>query len=160
MFLQQGSVWSFEEGMVLRLMELIDLRYQNGPCKPEGIELVEGFEDTEFACRCCGKYWIHPDVLRGLATFRRIIHRPVIITSAYRCPAHNRAVGGAKNSFHTMGRAVDLYVSKLTAADLAKLAETVEVFRNGGIGIYTPEQFIHVDDGPKRRWRRINGTYS
>ena len=33
---------------------------------------------------------------------------PVIITSGYRCPALNRAVGGVANSRHLTGRAADI----------------------------------------------------
>lgn len=141
------------------MWDLLTLRYNQGPQKPTGVELVPGFTDHEFACKCCGLYWADPVMLGGLATLRRILNKPVIITSAYRCPAHNKEVGGAVNSLHTKGKAVDIYIKGVTAADMAKMAETVEVFRNGGIGIYTPEQFIHVDTGPKRRWRRINGAY-
>ena len=135
------------------------LRYNQGPQAPTGIELVPGFMDNEFVCRCCGKYLADPAMLKGLTAFRLILNKPVIITSAYRCPKHNREVGGASKSYHLYGKAVDIYIKGVTAVDLAKMAETVEVFRNGGIGTYTPEEFIHVDTGPKRRWKRVNGVY-
>ena len=141
------------------MWDLLTLRYNQGPQAPTGIELVPGFTDNEFVCKCCGKYWADPVMLGGLATIRRILNKPVIITSAYRCPKHNKEVGGATNSLHLRGKAVDIYIKGVTAADMAKMAETVEVFRNGGIGTYTPEEFIHVDTGPKRRWKRVNGVY-
>lgn len=34
--------------------------------------------------------------------------RPLTIVSGYRTPAHNRAVGGARNSQHLYGRAADI----------------------------------------------------
>lgn len=34
-------------------------------------------------------------------------HVPILISSGYRCPALNKAVGGAKQSAHVAGRAVD-----------------------------------------------------
>ena len=37
---------------------------------------------------------------------------PVIVTSGYRCPALNKAVGGVGNSQHMMGQAADLVCSK------------------------------------------------
>ncbi len=33
---------------------------------------------------------------------------PIKINSAFRCQALNKAVGGAQNSYHTKGRAVDI----------------------------------------------------
>lgn len=40
---------------------------------------------------------------------RDILGMPIRVTSGYRCPALNRAVNGAKNSYHMYGRAVDLH---------------------------------------------------
>lgn len=34
--------------------------------------------------------------------------KPIYISSGYRCPELNKAVGGAPNSFHTMGWACDI----------------------------------------------------
>ena len=34
--------------------------------------------------------------------------QPIIISSGYRCPALNKAVGGAKRSYHLQGRAADI----------------------------------------------------
>lgn len=39
---------------------------------------------------------------------RRAYGKPVLVTSGYRCPALNAAVGGSKTSQHLAGRAVDL----------------------------------------------------
>ena len=33
---------------------------------------------------------------------------PIIVTSGYRCPALNRAIGGASGSQHTKGEAADI----------------------------------------------------
>lgn len=38
--------------------------------------------------------------------------RPIIVSSGYRCPRLNRAVGGAVNSQHTTGEAADIYVTR------------------------------------------------
>lgn len=45
-----------------------------------------------------------------LEQVRAIFHKPVIITSGYRCPELNVAVGGAKDSAHMYGRAADFNV--------------------------------------------------
>ena len=41
---------------------------------------------------------------------RAIFNRPIIITSGYRSPALNEAVGGVKNSAHVAGRAADFII--------------------------------------------------
>lgn len=46
--------------------------------------------------------------------------RPLIITSAYRNPRVNKAVGGVPNSAHTDGYAADFYVPNMTHLRLAQ----------------------------------------
>ena len=45
--------------------------------------------------------------------------RPIHVSSGYRCPRLNKAVGGAVTSQHTTGEAADIYVSR--ARELAEL---------------------------------------
>lgn len=52
---------------------------------------------------------------------RRILSRPLLITSGYRCSRLNSAVGGAKKSYHTRYRAVDIAVNPSEAAALEPL---------------------------------------
>ncbi len=46
----------------------------------------------------------------ALEAYRQVWGRPIIITSGYRTPAHNRQVGGAGRSFHMQGLAADIEV--------------------------------------------------
>ena len=46
--------------------------------------------------------------IEQLDELRRLYGRPIIITSGYRCPALNKAVGGKPNSQHVKGQAVDI----------------------------------------------------
>ena len=43
-----------------------------------------------------------------LEPLRDHFHQPIHINSGFRCQALNKAVGGAANSYHTKGRAVDI----------------------------------------------------
>ena len=52
--------------------------------------------------------WIERDLLDGLENIRREYGAPMTITSGYRCPERNEGVGGAWNSPHQFGRAVDV----------------------------------------------------
>lgn len=51
---------------------------------------------------------------------------PIIVTSGYRCPALNKAVGGAKNSQHMTGQAVDIRTVKDTRAENKKLFDLIQ----------------------------------
>lgn len=113
------------------------------------------FDESEFLCKCgCGGGHgrIHPHLILGLQMLRDLLGKPVVVTSAFRCPAHNAKVGGVPNSYHTQGFAADIYVLGLTPYELAGQAARVPMFLNGGIGIYPKRGFIHVDVGLKRRW--------
>lgn len=53
-----------------------------------------------------------------LQPIRDKLKKPMIITSGYRCPALNRAVGGVTNSQHTKGQAVDFHVNGMTIKEV------------------------------------------
>ena len=76
------------------------------------------------------------------------------ITSAYRDPAYNAKVGGAKGSAHMSGDAIDFSVDGL---DDAQKADVVGWWRKQGakgLGYYPRSDSVHVDlrDGPNRAW--------
>lgn len=67
------------------------------------------------------------------------------VTSAYRSPQYNRAVGGKSKSFHMFNMACDIKfhgISTYHAASVARQLRTQGYFK-GGIGRYSA--FIHVD---------------
>ncbi|MDR1020422.1 MAG: peptidase M15 [Synergistaceae bacterium] len=66
------------------------------------------FNLREFECRCCGCVKLSGKLILMLEEFRSALGRPVVITSGYRCPRHNAAVGGARRSLHLTGRAADM----------------------------------------------------
>lgn len=75
------------------------------------------------------------------------------VISAYRTPNYNTAVGGAPNSLHMKGRALDLApVASGRASDLAKKAWALWTSQGQrwGLGVYP--KFVHVDTGPGRTW--------
>lgn len=46
--------------------------------------------------------------IEQLDELRRLYANPIFITSGYRCPALNKAVGGKPNSQHVKGQAADI----------------------------------------------------
>jgi uncharacterized protein YcbK (DUF882 family) len=84
---------------------------------------------------------------------RHGVHRPLEILSAYRTPATNRRVGGARASLHTKGRAVDYRIPGLRPQALARM---LRGFRVGGVGAYRrsgSSGWVHADTGDPRDWR-------
>lgn len=67
------------------------------------------------------------DNLKGLVTavlepVRERLGKPIMVNSGFRCPVHNRAVGGATGSQHVKGEAADVRFqdSRFKVQDLAK----------------------------------------
>ena len=71
------------------------------------------FKKAEFKCPCgkCNGYGdgIASSLLVTLQNLRDK-YGTVKITSGYRCPSHNKEVGGSTNSKHTKGQAADFYL--------------------------------------------------
>ncbi|OEZ92209.1 peptidase M15 [Janthinobacterium sp. HH107] len=56
-----------------------------------------------------------------LEQVRALVGAPIAISSGYRSPALNKAVGGAASSAHVLGLAADISTAKLTPKALALL---------------------------------------
>ena len=112
------------------------------------------FSDAELTCHCCWTYpekGMDPNLLNVIDSIRESVGKPVQISCAYRCPAHNAEVGGVPNSQHVQGCAADVIVPEgMTVDSLAELAEQVGA---EGIGRYYDQGFVHVDTrGYTARW--------
>lgn len=81
--------------------------------------------------------------------------QPFQVISGYRCPETNntlrltRGGGVAKRSLHMDGRAIDVRLPGVPLADLRDAALSLGA---GGVGYYPGQQFVHLDNGPVRRW--------
>lgn len=81
-------------------------------------------------------------------------NRPITVNSWYRTPAYNKQVGGAKNSAHMRGHAVDFTVAGMTPKQVqAALRRAIATGKLdiGGLGCYAT--FTHVDGGKRREWQ-------
>jgi len=87
------------------------------------IRVSPNFKLREFQCRCCGTVKLSPKLLMMLELMRSAWCGPLVITSGYRCPAHNKAVGGASRSLHLQGMAADISASERDQARLREIAE-------------------------------------
>jgi len=104
------------------------------------------FSELELACRHCGANECKKSLVDALEAFRTLSGKPVIVTSAYRCPQHNAEAGGAGRSEHVEGLAADIRVEGMTATQMEALARKVPAIR--GIGRNDHQEYIHVDVRP------------
>lgn len=89
-------------------------------------------------------------VAQLLEEVRALVGRPLIVSSGYRSPAVNKAVGGATNSAHVLGLAADIICSGISSRTLAILIQ------DSGIGfdqLIWEGTWVHLglrDGGPRR----------
>jgi uncharacterized protein YcbK (DUF882 family) len=112
----------------------------------ESKQLSAHFKASEFNCHCCGK--LHPDgmnkhLIELLEEIRVKINKPITIMSGYRCPKHNKEVGGAEHSQHVEGTAADIKVKGMDADDVQHWLVLNFNDKIGGIGCY--KTFTHID---------------
>lgn len=103
-------------------------------------------------------------IVECLQPLRDKLKKPIRITSGYRCKILNSAVGGAVNSEHLSGRAVDMAVNGMTATQLfnfivnsgIKFTQLIEEHSNG-------HTWVHISYNKKNlkceKLKYINGIY-
>lgn len=114
--------------------------------------LSTNFKVREFACTDgSDPIFVDSELVGVLQKIRAHFGKPVTITSAYRTPGRNKAVGGETYSQHLYGRAADVKVKGVSPQKVAAYAETL-LKNTGGIGTYST--FCHIDvRSSKARWR-------
>ena len=107
------------------------------------------FKPIELRSKSDNKLMVDPASMDKLEALRVKLDEPILLTSAYRSPAHNEKVGGAKNSMHLKAKAFDCQMKNHNPADFVKAAMEVGFT---GFGFYEKSGFIHIDTGPARTW--------
>lgn len=122
-------------------------------------DLSVHFYRREFVCHCCGTFQQDPTLLEALEQLRTLASAPVVVLCGYRCPEHNRRVGGKPDSQHLLGKAADIRIAGIDLQAMYEFALRVPQFAAGGIGVYDRD-FLHVDvRGHLARWAQVNGKY-
>ena len=121
-------------------------------------QLSKNFSAGEFMCKCgkyCTTFKVDDDLVTKLQKLRDKLGKPIRINSGYRCPTHNKNVGGASASYHTKGMAADIRVDSVTVVALSKAAESVG-FK--GVIQYPKSNFVHVDTRTARYFAIDHGN--
>lgn len=115
-------------------------------------KLSTNFKVKEFACTDgTDPIFIDSELVTVLQNIRTHFGKAVTITSAYRTPTKNKAVGGTAYSQHLYGKAADIKIKGVAPGTVAAYAEKL-LPNKGGIGTYNT--FTHIDvRSTKARWR-------
>lgn len=106
-------------------------------------------------CRCGGKYCtgypvvIDVNLLRTIQNFRSTLGFPFNVESLIRCKKHNKNVGGANGSKHTLGKAIDIYHKTYTNS-----LERRKVLSNKWVNMY-PTSYMSYSNGYMNKLGRI-----
>ncbi|MBN1592238.1 MAG: peptidase M15 [Candidatus Coatesbacteria bacterium] len=118
-------------------------------------QLSDHFNLREFQCPCCGRVKLHSAVIDALEALRsKIGNKPIIIESGYRCAEHNEDIGGAPDSDHLYGWAVDVRVNEMSPAEIANAAKRLPALIKR-LGLYEGRDCVHIgvverEDFPSR----------
>jgi uncharacterized protein YcbK (DUF882 family) len=94
------------------------------------------------------------DLLSHLRGVTEAGNKPIHIISGYRSPHTNsklaaKSGGVAKKSLHQLGKAIDI---RIPGIDLGYLRKAALSMKQGGVGYYPAQDFVHVDTGRVRFW--------
>ena len=106
----------------------------------------EYFSVDELKCKGTDECNMDEGFMERLVTLRHKFNKPMVISSGYRSSSYNQVIGGARNSPHLYGKAVDVLVSGKAAHKLIGLA-----IQHGFTGIGVSQRgshesrFLHLD---------------
>jgi len=115
------------------------------------------FTTDEMACRCgqCGGLAdMDGNFMAVLQALRKILDRPLTVTSGYRCPRHPDEIGKRNPGSHAQGRAADIQADSALKFEIIKHAPFL-----GFVGIGPAKTFIHLDTGHAFAHRPAVFTY-
>lgn len=99
---------------------------------------------------------IDPKLLDLITTLHARVHSaaPFNVICGYRSPEtnammHEASAGVAAHSLHMQGMAIDI---RLPGTRLGAIRKTALAMRQGGVGYYPEDDFVHVDTGAVRHW--------
>jgi len=93
-----------------------------------------------------------PEILT-LAKYLEARYENIIITSGYRSPEYNAQVGGAVNSYHIQGKAIDIHVPNVHPIKVAAFVmEKLPSVKGIGVDIFSGYCHFDLRDGDLAVW--------
>lgn len=128
------------------------------------MQLSAHFADYEFKCSCCGKIKVEQSLVDKLEQlFEKLNCSKIIVNSGYRCPDHDKAVGGTSTGQHTKGTAADIVCYDQTGQIISSKKVCIAAQEVGFKGIANIDDTYtatHVDVRTSGQWygNEIYGT--
>ena len=120
------------------------------------------FRAGEFRCKCCGKIRVDSTLIGFLEQLYAALNcSKIIVSSGYRCPEHDRAVGGSGAGRHTMCMAADICCYGQDGKPIASkfVACAAEDLGINGIGLNCGgnHSYTHIDSrSAAAKWWGMN----
>ena len=120
-------------------------------------DLSKNFSSEEYECPHCHQSPMDPLLISVLQIIRDHVKLPIVVNSGYRCPEHNKRVGGVverpdkpgSGSQHLYGRAADIYVPGWSNTQLLNVIRTLTVAKKIYVGyayiIKNSNRAVHID---------------
>lgn len=117
--------------------------------------ITQNFKVKEFACKDnTQELYIDIDLVEKLQVIREYKNKPIKILSGYRTQSYNKKCGGAKNSKHLTGEAIDfIFLDDYDIMNNENIFDIANDINNNfkikRIGIYINRNinFLHIDNG-------------
>lgn len=119
-------------------------------------DLTKNFSLWEIECHgddCCNhSNPMDQTFMIGLQELRDLLGKVIHVNRGFSCRKYNAVIpGSSSTSWHTRGRAADIWVDGKTPEEVFEAAKLIEAFEASGIGIY--DNRVHVDNGNRfHRW--------
>jgi hypothetical protein len=117
------------------------------------LEIRPHLLEREFFCKSpdfkATSHWLDSCLIDAASVIRQFINSPVMVLSTLRTVSHNIACGGARDSYHLKGRAIDLrcgVFQSLVNENIFRRGELFNALMATGIrGFGFSDTFIHLD---------------
>lgn len=113
------------------------------------VQIARNFTLDEIACRHCNEVkFVSYELIEVAQAVRDYFGKPIRLVG-YRCPEHNKAIGGDDNSGHMYGKALDLsaWNNDIPPIDIYNFVKEFKEVE--GLGIYSGH--VHIDQHHNKR---------
>lgn len=104
---------------------------------------------SETSCRCHCGFDITDKTRAKFDKIRMLYGSPLTVSGPARCAKHNAQEGGAPDSRHVSGDALDILIAGKSMYDIVRLASIAVSVGAKGIGVSS--MFMHIDFRPSDR---------
>ncbi|MBQ6040240.1 MAG: hypothetical protein IJL32_05640 [Oscillospiraceae bacterium] len=124
----------------------------------DNTQLSPHFNISEFRCKCGKEHETlnNPELIKKLEKlFTALNCSKIIVTSGYRCTAHDKNVGGSGTGQHTLGNAADICCYGQDGQPISSkivCCKAQDIGFRGIANITTAYIYTHVDVRPNGKW--------